>query len=346
MSEQNDPVVSAPALEETALALCDGKGILAADESSGTIKKRFDQIGVESTEENRRSYREILFTAEGIEEFIGGVILFDETIRQQAGDGTPLAGVLARRGIIPGIKVDKGLKDLAGSKGEKITEGLDGLAERLPEYRSLGARFAKFRTVYSVGDGLPTDYCIEANAHVQSYYAALCVEHGLVPIVEPEVLMDGGHSIRQCYDATRRTLAAVFDRLALYRVPFPQILLKTNMVVSGADAAVQADEAEVARMTIDCLSEVLPDELPGVVFLSGGLSEQQATANLNAINAAGSVAPWHLSFSYGRALQASALRAWKGQPGNRGPAQEALLKRARLNGAALLGEYRPEMEEQ
>ncbi|HZD59812.1 MAG TPA: class I fructose-bisphosphate aldolase [Anaerolineae bacterium] len=344
MSEKNEPAQAANTLEETALTLVRDKGILAADESSGTIKKRFDQIGVPSTEENRRSYRDILFTTEGAEEFISGVILFDETIHQRSSDGTPFPELLASKGIIPGIKVDKGLKDLAGSKREKIAEGLDGLRERLIEYRSLGARFAKWRTVYSIDEGLPTDYCIEANAHVQAYYAALCIEQGLVPIVEPEVLMDGDHSIQQCYDATKRTLTAVFSRLSLYGVPFEQMLLKTNMVLSGSEATIQADDTEIAQKTLECFREVLPPELPGVVFLSGGQTEQQATARLNAINAAGRDLPWYLSFSYGRALQASALRAWKGQPENRQAAQQAYLHRARLNGAALHGQYQPDME--
>lgn len=331
-------------LEHTALALADGKGILAADESNRTIAKRFDQIGVESTEETRRAYRDLLFTADDIEQHISGVIMFDETIRQATADGTPFPELLAGRGIIPGIKVDRGLKDLAGADGEKITEGLDGLRERLAEYHGLGARFAKWRTVYSIGAGLPSDFCIEANAHVQAYYAALCVEQGLVPIVEPEVLMDGDHTSDDCHAATLRVLKAVFARLELYRVPFEKMLLKTNMVVSGKDAAQQAGIEEVADKTLRCFREALPDDLPGVVFLSGGQTEQEATAHLNAMNAAGAGLPWKLSFSYGRALQASALQAWRGKSDNRTAAQQALQLRARLNAAATRGQYSEQME--
>ncbi len=346
MSVDRSSTVGTASLEETALALVRGKGILAADESMGTIKKRFDPIGVESTEENRRSYRGMLFEAEGAEEFVSGVILFDETIRQKDSEGTPFPELLAGKGIIPGIKVDKGTKPLAGGEaGEKITEGLDGLRPRLAEYRSLGARFAKLRTVYSIGDDLPSDYCVEANSHVQAYYAALCVEQGIVPIVEPEVLMDGNHSIDGCYDTTLRVLTSVFSRLALYRVPLPQILLKTNMILSGADASERAEVEEVAKRTLECFHKVLPPELPGVVFLSGGQSEEEATAHLNAINRqAGGEAPWHLSFSYGRALQASALEAWRGSAANLSAGQEAYLHRAKLNAAAVHGSYSPEME--
>ncbi len=345
MSVNPSPTVDTAELEEISLALARGKGILAADESMGTIKKRFAPIGVESTEENRRFYRGMLFEAEGAEEFISGVILFDETIRQKASDGTPFPELLARKGIIPGIKVDTGTKPLAGSDGEKITEGLDGLRPRLEEYHALGGRFAKLRTVYSIGAGLPTRYCVEANSHVQAYYAALCVEQGLVPIVEPEVLMDGDHSIDACYDTTLRVLRSVFARLSLYQVPLPKILLKTNMVLSGKEAGDRAGVEEVARRTLECFHEVLPPELPGVVFLSGGQTEEEATAHLNEINRqAGDDAPWHLSFSYGRALQASALDIWRGDAGNAGAAQEAYLKRAKLNAAAVHGSYTAEME--
>lgn len=339
MSSHENVTGTGANVEETAIQLVRGKGILAADESTGTIKKRFDLIGVPSTEKNRRFYRGLLFETEGAEKFISGVILFDETIRQKSDDGTPFPELLAQKGIISGIKVDRGTKQLAGSQGEKITEGLDGLPERLVEYRGLGARFAKLRTVYSIGNGLPTEYCIEANAHVQAYYAALCIAQGLVPIVEPEVLMDGDHSIDQCYEATVRTLAAVFRRLELYGVPYQQMLLKTNMIVSGSEAPVTAGVDEVARRTLECFHEVLPEELPGVVFLSGGQSEMEATAHLNAINMVGRDAPWHLSFSFGRALQASALEAWRGEVQNLPEAQEAYLHRAQLNQLATQGSY-------
>jgi fructose-bisphosphate aldolase, class I len=322
-----------------------GKGILAADESSPTIKKRFDSIGVESTEENRRAYRDLLFTTEGAEDFISGVILYDETIRQSSGDGTPFAKLLADRGIIPGIKVDKGAKPLALSPEEKITEGLDGLREHLAEYRELGARFTKWRAVITIGDDIPSDYCIWANAHALARYAALSQEAGLVPIVEPEVLMDGDHDIERSYSVTSRTLQAVFTELYDQRVAREGMLLKSNMVLSGYECPEQADTRTVAEMTIRCLRNTVPGAVPGIVFLSGGQSDEAATARLNAMNALGPH-PWELSFSYGRALQAPALKAWAGEAANADQAQRAFHFRARLNSAARFGSYSEEMEKE
>lgn len=331
-------------LEEVARALvAPGKGILAADESFGTIEKRFKSIDVSSTEENRRAYRGLLFTTPGVGEFISGAILFDETIRQSADDGRPFPEALESQGILPGIKVDKSTKPLAFAPGEKITDGLDGLRPRLEEYRSLGARFAKWRAVIAIGDGRPSHYAIHVNAHALARYAALCVEEGLVPIVEPEVLMNGTHGIDRCFEVTERTLQAVFEELYRQRVPLEQILLKPNMVVSGSECPVQAGPEEVAEKTIRCFERVVPAAVPGIVFLSGGQSEEEATANLNAMNARGDL-PWQLSFSYGRALQASALDAWRGKAANVQAAQTAFLHRARLNSAARTGSYSAEME--
>jgi len=336
--------MSTDELQATATALvAPGKGILAADESSGTIKKRFTSIGVESNEEHRRAYRELLFTTEGAGEFISGVILYDETIRQRAADGTPLTEVLTRQGIICGIKVDKGTTALAGFEGEKVTEGLDGLRDRLAEYRDLGARFTKWRAVITIGDGIPSAGCIAANAEALGRYAALSQEAGLVPIVEPEVLMDGDHPIERADQATRHTLAATFEALRRHRVRLDGMLLKPNMVVSGSDCPTQAGVAQVAEATLACLRDTVPASVPGIVFLSGGQSDQAATAHLNAMNQLGG-APWQLSFSYGRALQAPALKAWKGEPANTAAAQRAFHHRARLNGAARSGSYREEME--
>jgi fructose-bisphosphate aldolase class I len=315
--------------------VADNRGILAADESSGTIKKRFDTISLESTEENRRAYRDMLFTTPGLEEHVSGVILYDETIRQSSADGTPFPKLLADKGIIPGIKVDTGAKPLAGAPGETVTEGLDGLRERLEEYVSLGARFAKWRAVITIGDGLPTAYCIHANAHALARYAALCQEQGLVPIVEPEVLMDADNDIETCYGATSRTLHAVF---------LEGMLLKPNMVISGKGSATQASAQEVAEWTIKCFREHVPAAVPGIVFLSGGQSDEQASENLNAINQLGPQ-PWVLSFSYGRALQAPALKAWGGSADNVEAGQSFLALRARCNSAAVAGRYSAEMEE-
>jgi fructose-bisphosphate aldolase, class I len=331
-------------LHATAKALvAEGKGILAADESDGTIKKRFDSIGVESTEENRRAYRDLLFSTDGAEEFISGVILFDETIRQSSADGTSFPKLLESKGIIPGIKVDKGAKPLALAAGETITEGLDGLRGRLEEYRELGARFAKWRATYSIGRDTPSDYCVWTNAHALARYAALCEEAGLVPIVEPEVLMDGTHTIEQAYHVTSRVLRAVYTELFDQRVDVEGTLLKPNMVLSGYDAPERADVDEVAEWTLKCLYKHVPPAVPGIVFLSGGQSDEDATAHLNAMNQHGPH-PWQLSFSYGRALQAPALKAWVGKEENVEAAQRAYYHRAKMNGAARTGMYAPEME--
>ncbi|WP_025899223.1 class I fructose-bisphosphate aldolase [Sneathiella glossodoripedis] len=315
-----------------------GKGILAADESTGTITKRFDSIGVQSTEETRRDYRELLFTADGISNYISGVILYDETIRQTASNGITLAQILTDQGIIPGIKVDKGAKALAFSEGELVTEGLDGLRERLAEYRSLGARFAKWRAVIRIGDAAPSQYCIDTNAHALARYAALCQEADIVPIVEPEVLMDGDHTIDECYAVTETTLKTVFDELYKQRVVLEQMLLKPNMVVSGMDCPEQAGPDEVAAKTIYCFEQTVPLAVPGIAFLSGGQSEAQATLNLNTMND-GHSHPWELTYSFGRALQASALRAWGGKADNKKAAQDAFIRRARLTSEARDGNY-------
>ena len=320
------------------------KGVLAADESSPTIKKRFDSIKVESTEENRRRYREILFTADGIERHIGGVILFDETLRQSTRDGIPFARLLSDRGIIPGIKVDQGAKALALHPGDKVTEGLDGLRERLAEYRQLGAQFAKWRAVIEIDErDLPSAFGIRANAHGLARYAALCQEAGLVPIVEPEVLMDGGHDIERCEAVTAQVLQAVFAELDAHRVLFEGMLLKPNMVIAGKKCARQAGVQEVADATIRCLRRYVPAAVPGIVFLSGGQSAEDATDHLNAMNAMGPQ-PWQVSFSYGRALQAPVLAAWQGQESKVAAAQKALLRRCQLNGLAREGQYARAME--
>jgi fructose-bisphosphate aldolase, class I len=338
--------MAAQELHETARAVvAEGKGILAADESDGTIKKRFDSIEVESTEENRRAYRDLLFTTEGVEEYISGVILFDETIRQKSADGTPFPKLLASKGIIPGIKVDKGAKPLALAEGETITEGLDGLRDRLAEYRELGARFTKWRAVITIGRGIPSEYCIWTNAHALARYAALSEEAGLVPIVEPEVLMDGDHTIERSFEVTSRTLHAVFTELRDQRVQPEGMLLKPNMVLSGYDCAEQASDDEVAHETLRCFRRHVPAAVPGIVFLSGGQSDEQATARLSAMNAVGPH-PWQLSFSYGRALQAPALKAWGGGPENVEAAQRAYYHRAKMNSAARTGVYAPEMEKE
>jgi fructose-bisphosphate aldolase, class I len=331
-------------LHATAKALvAEGKGILAADESDSTIKKRFDSIGVESTEENRRAYRDMLFTTDGVEEYISGVILFDETLRQSATDGTPFPKLLESKGIIPGIKVDTGAKPLAHASGETVTEGLDGLRQRLEEYRGLGARFAKWRATYSIGEDLPSQYCIWTNAHALARYAALCQEAGVVPIVEPEVLMDGTHTIERAYHVTSRVLNAVYTELFDQRVDVEGTLLKPNMVLSGYEASNRAGTDEVAEWTLRCFSKHVPAAVPGIVFLSGGQSDEDATAHLNAMNKRGPH-PWQLSFSYGRALQAPALKAWLGKPENVEAGQRAYYHRAKMNGAARTGMYAPEME--
>jgi len=321
------------------------KGVLAADESSPTIKKRFDSIQVESTEESRRRYREILFSTEGIERYVGGVILFDETLRQSTRDGVPFPKLLADRGIIPGIKVDQGAKALALHPGDKVTEGLDGLRDRLAEYRQLGARFAKWRAVIEIDEReLPSAFGIRANAHALARYAALCQDAGLVPIVEPEVLMDGAHGIERCEVVTAQVLETVFAELDAHRVLFEGMLLKPNMVIAGKKCSRQASVQEVAETTLRCLRRYVPAAVPGIVFLSGGQSAEDATDHLNAMNAMGPQ-PWQVSFSYGRALQAPVLAAWQGQERNVAVAQLALLRRCRLNGLAREGKYERAMED-
>src|SRR5437763_5472338 len=333
-------------LHQTAKALvAEGKGILAADESTGTIKKRFDSIDVESTEDNRRAYRELLFATEGAEEYISGVILYDETIRQSAADGTPFPKLLESKGVIPGIKVDQGAKPLALTEDETITEGLDGLRERLAEYRELGARFAKWRATYSIDAGKPSEYCVWTNAHALARYAALCEEAGIVPIVEPEVLQDGTHTLEQSAKATGRVLQALYTELHDQRVDFTGTLLKPNMVLSGYEASDRAGADEVAEATLEVFYKHVPAAVPGIVFLSGGQSDEDATAHLNAMNARGPH-PWQLSFSYGRALQAPALKAWGGKEENVEAAQHAYYHRAKMNSAARTGMYAPEMEKE
>jgi fructose-bisphosphate aldolase class I len=333
-------------LADTARALvAPGKGILAADESDGTIKKRFDTIGVESTEETRRVYRDLLFTTSGAEDHISGVILFDETIRQSSADGTPFPQLLESKGVIPGIKVDKGAKPLALAEDETITEGLDGLRDRFAEYRELGARFAKWRATYSIAEDLPSEYCVWVNAHALARYAALSQEAGLVPIVEPEVLQDGEHTIEESAKATGRVLLAVYQELHDQRVDFAGTLLKPNMVLSGYSASNRAGIDDVAEASLEVLYKHVPASVPGIVFLSGGQTDEDATAHLNAMNARGPH-PWQLSFSYGRALQAPALKAWGGEEANVQAAQEAYAHRAKMNGLARSGEYSPEMEKE
>ncbi len=321
-----------------------GKGILAADESTGTIKKRFDSINLESTEDNRRDYREMLFrTEEAMKNNISGVILYDETIRQKAKDGTPLVDLIKAAGSIPGIKVDMGAKEMAGFPGEKITEGLDGLRERLAEYYDLGARFAKWRAVIDIADGIPTQGAIEANAEALARYAALCQEQKIVPIVEPEVLMDGGHDIDRCDEVTEATLRVVFARLAAHRVNLEGTILKPNMVISGRKCAKQASVEEVAQRTIACFKKVVPAAIPGIVYLSGGQSDEDATAHLNAMNAIGGF-PWKMSFSYGRALQHAPLTTWGGKPENVAAAQAAFAHRAKMNGLATQAGWKKDLE--
>ena len=332
-------------LVQTARALvAEKKGILAADESGGTIKRRFDTINVESTEENRRNYREMLFRTAGVADFVSGVILFDETIRQAGADGTPLVRVLSDQGIIPGIKVDKGTVPLPSAPDELVTEGLDGLRDRLKEYVELGAGFTKWRAVISISDGTPSGYGLNVNAHALARFAALSQEAGLVPIVEPEVLRDGDHSIERCFEVTEETLREVFDRLAQQKVLLEGMLLKPSMVISGGSADQRADPEVVAQMTIECFKRVLPPAVPGVVFLSGGEPDNSVTANLNAINqkAANLVAPWQLSFSFGRSLQGAPLVAWAGKSENTEAAALAFHTRARLTSAARQGNYVPE----
>jgi len=334
-------------LAETARAMvARGKGILAIDESLPTIKKRFDSIGLESTEETRRAYRELLIDNKGDEQYISGMILFDETIRQSTADGRPFPQVLLERGIMPGIKVDKGARELAMHPGEKVTEGLDGLRDRLAEYRELGARFCKWRAVITIGEEIPTSGCIEANAHALARYAALCQEAGLVPMVEPEVLMDGDHTIDECFEVTEATQRALFNELYNQRVELEHTILKCNMVVPGKECPEQAGDDEIAEKTVACLKRAVPAAIPGIVFLSGGQASVDATRRLNHMHQMFAELPWPLSFSYGRALQADALKAWGGKPENVEKARQILLHRERCNGLAAMGRYSEEVEQE
>lgn len=333
-------------LETTARAMvAKGKGILAADESGGTIKKRFDTIKLESTEEARRTYRELLFTTPNAADYISGVILYDETIRQKTKDGTPFPQHLAKLGIVPGIKVDAGAKPLAAFPNETITEGLDGLRERLAEYYKLGARFAKWRAVIDIAAGVPTQFGIDANAHTLARYAALCQEANIVPIVEPEVLMDGAHSIERCEEVTSATLASVFAQLHSHRIHLEGMILKPNMVISGKKAATRANPQAVAEATVRVLKRYVPSAVPGIAFLSGGQSSAEATEHLSLMNKLGSL-PWEITFSYGRALQDEALKAWGGKPENFGAGQKAFFRRAKYNGLARTGSYSAKLEQE
>jgi len=336
--------MTSKSLREIARAMvAPGKGILAADESHGTITKRFAALGIESNAENRRRYREMFFSSAACAETISGVILYDETIRQTTSDGVPFPEYLSSRGVIPGIKVDAGAKPLAGHPGEKITEGLDGLGERLAEYHALGARFAKWRAVITIGDGIPSRACIDTNAHALARYAALCQEAEIVPIVEPEVLMDGAHDIERCQEVTEESLATVFAALRTQRVLLEGIVLKPNMVVAGSECARPAGVAEVADRTLETLRRLVPAAVPGIAFLSGGQSDEDATAHLDAMNRRGPH-PWQLTFSYGRALQAAAMKAWGGKAANQAAGAAAFDHRARMNAAARAGRYEPAME--
>lgn len=321
-----------------------GKGILAADESTGTITKRLAAIGVQSSEETRRSYREMLFTAPGVEDYISGVIMYDETLRQETREGVPFPALLAQAGVVPGIKVDTGAKPLAGFPGETITEGLDGLRERLAEYYSRGARFAKWRAVINIGDGIPSRCAIESNAHALARYAALCQEASIVPIVEPEVLMDGAHSLERCEEVTSEMLSWVFRELHSHRVHLEGMILKPNMVISGKNNARRASVAEVAEATLRTLKRHVPSAVPGIAFLSGGQTPAEATEHLNSLNVAGEL-PWELTFSYGRALQDEALRAWGGAPERLAAGQQAFLRRAKLTALARSGQYSSALEQ-
>ncbi len=321
-----------------------GRGLIAMDESHGTIEKRFRALGVACTEENRRAYRELLVSTPGLGEFVSGAILFDETMRQSLSDGTAFPQALQERGILPGIKVDQKAKDLAGHPGEKVTEGLDGLRERLAEYSRLGARFAKWRAVITIGPGIPSIGCLRVNGHALARYAALCQEAGLVPIVEPEVLLDGDHTIDRCFEVSEATLRTLFAELYENRVRLEATILKASMVLSGKDASHRAGVDEVADKTLRCLRRAVPAAVPGIVFLSGGQTPVEATQHLNAMNALESAPPWRLSFSYSRALQEPVMTAWADDPNDRERAQGVLHHRARLNGLATRGEYSSEME--
>jgi fructose-bisphosphate aldolase class I len=327
--------------------LANGKGLLAIDESTPTCGKRFEDYGIENSEDNRRDYRALLLSAPGLGENISGAILYDETLRMKMADGMPFPQMMKDNGILPGIKVDTGAKDLAGHPGEKVTEGLDGLRDRLAEYHAMGARFAKWRAVITIGDDIPSRACYRANAHALARYAALCQEAAIVPVVEPEVLLDGDHTIDRCYDVTEETLTQLFAELRDQNVHLPGLILKSSMVLPGRNAARQADVGEVAAATLRCLYASVPAAVPGVAFLSGGQSNEDATAHLDAMNKQDAgAAPWRLTFSYARALQQPALDTWRGDNANTGPAQQALLHRARCNRAAAQGEYDPSQERQ
>ncbi|MGK2962115.1 MAG: class I fructose-bisphosphate aldolase [Gemmatimonadaceae bacterium] len=327
------------------MLLARGKGLLAADESTATIAARFRSFAIEPSEENRRRYREMLFTTPGVEKYISGVILFDETIRQRADDGRTFVELLNDRGITPGIKVDRSTTHLAGTRDERITEGLDGLRERLDDYRTLGARFAKWRAVVAIGDGRPSSQALDANAHAIARFAALCQEADIVPIVEPEVLMEGGHSLEKGFDVTVATLVRVFAALGSQGIVLEHMLLKPSMVVPGTASPQQATVSAVASATITCLRQTVPAAVPGIVFLSGGQAPQTATAHLNAMNIASAVQPWELSFSFARALQTPALELWRGKPENVSAAQKAFYHRARCNSAAREGRYNNDVED-
>jgi fructose-bisphosphate aldolase, class I len=332
-------------LESVAATLvAEGKGILAADESVSTLTRRFDALGIQSTEQSRRAYREMLFTTRGVAEFISGAILYDETIRQKSSDGMPLAQALSRQGIVPGIKVDTGAEPLAGAPEETVTEGLDGLRDRLAEYHGMGARFAKWRAVIRITPNLPSPACVSANAHALARYAALCQERQLVPIIEPEVLMNGAHTIERCEQVTGKVLHAVFDALLENGVSLEAMLLKPNMVIAGTECPRPASVQEVASATLRCLRRHVPLAVPGIVFLSGGQTDRMATAHLNAINRMPGPKPWKISFSYGRALQDAAMAAWRGRYENLEAGQQAFYHRARCNGATTRGEYTDQME--
>jgi fructose-bisphosphate aldolase class I len=334
-------------LEKTARQLvAPGKGILAADESFGTIGKRFEAVGIETSEESRRAYREMLFTTPEIGEYLSGVILFDETLRQEASDGRRLSQVLEDQGIIPGIKVDKSTVNMPLSPNEKFTQGLDGLHDRLAEYRELGARFTKWRAVITIGDGIPTRSCVEANAEALAMYAAFAQDHDLVPIIEPEVLIDGDHSIDRCYEVSEWTLHETFDEVRDHGVELSGLLLKPNMVISGKNASEQAGVEQVARYTVECLLRTVPPAVPGVVFLSGGQTDLQATQHLNAMNRLYEGLPWELSFSYARALQGQPMEIWGGSTDKVEAAQRAFRHRAKMNSAARDGRYSDDMEQE
>ncbi len=333
-------------MSETARGMvAQGKGLLAADESAGTCKKRFDSVAVECNEENRRAYRELLFTTPGVQDFVSGVILFDETLRQKTRDGTPFAEYMRKVGIIPGIKVDGGAQDMALHPGEKVTEGLDGLRKRLQEYFQLGARFAKWRAVITIGKDIPSMACIKANSHALTRYSALCQEASIVPIVEPEVLLDGDHTVERCEEVTEATLATLFHELERHGVSLEHVILKASMVVSGKENPRQAGVAEVAERTLRVLKRTVPAALPGVVFLSGGQTDENATAHLDAMNRMAGT-PWPLTFSYSRALQNTALKTWRGQAGNVAAAQKAFFHRARMNSLAAKGQWNSNLEKQ